>query len=71
MTVPCMNCGSTEYIISMITDCDKCNPDLSIERFIKMDDCKHENQKPSNIIGINKCLDCGMVGCNVFGGKLK
>jgi hypothetical protein len=46
--------------------CDKCNPDLDMERFEKMDECEHKNQVDSRIIGMKKCLDCGMVGCNVF-----
>lgn len=64
--VPCMNCGATDWSISMITDCDKCNPDLSIERLQKQDKCPHEHIEPSRIIGMSKCLDCGLVGVELF-----
>jgi len=65
--IPCQNCGATDWMVTMFTDCDKCNPDLSIERMMKQDGCPHKNQIPSRIIGMMKCEDCGMVGCNVFG----
>jgi len=64
--VPCMNCGSTEWTVSMVTDCDKCNPDLSIKRLQKQMECHHKNTKPSNIIDMSKCLDCGLVGVELF-----
>lgn len=64
--VPCQRCGSTEWIISMITDCDQCNPDLSMERLDKMMSCKHEHREPSRIIGTTNCLDCGMCGIELI-----
>lgn len=60
--IPCQKCGSTEWTISMITDCDQCNPDLSIERLEKQQNCPHKNTEASNIIGFFKCLDCGFIG---------
>jgi len=45
----------------MITDCDQCNPDLSIERLEKQQNCPHKHTEPSNIIGFFKCLDCGLI----------
>ncbi len=64
--VPCQNCGATDYIVTMVTDCDKCNPDLSLNRIDEQMNCPHKNQIPSRIVGFMKCEDCGMVGCNIF-----
>lgn len=61
-SVPCLNCGATDWTVTMITDCDKCNPDLSLERFHKQMECPHKNQEESRIIGMMKCLDCGLLG---------
>lgn len=60
MNQPCMKCGSTDWVVSMVTDCDKCNPDLDMKRLEKMMDCKHEHRVPSRIIGTTNCTDCGM-----------
>lgn len=62
----CLRCGSINWIVSMITDCDQCNPDLSIDRLEKMGKCKHEHREPSRIIGCTNCLDCGMVGIEII-----
>ena len=61
-----MNCGATDWTVSMITDCDKCNPDLSMERLETQQKCPHLRTEPSRIIGITKCLDCNLVGVGMF-----
>lgn len=64
--VACSKCGSVEWTITDCLSCDKCNPDLDMDRLVNMFDCKHEHREPSRIVGCTNCLDCGMAGIELI-----
>ena len=65
--VPCDKCGALDWcIIDLGNGCDKCNPQLDMDRLVKMFECKHEHRTESRIVGCTNCLDCGMAGIELI-----
>jgi len=67
--IPCRNCGSTDWSVTDINFCDNCDPMLNPERLDQQLKCPHEHTTESRIFGISKCLDCGLVGVELFKGS--
>lgn len=66
--VPCKNCGSIEWCVTDFSFCDICDPMLNPDRLDEQMKCPHKNRTESRIMGLSKCLDCGLVGVEIFKG---